>query len=103
MDGRHFGGWLDWRLNHATGGDGRLFNYPVHLSSPYEAAYFEYFQENVQRANFLESRQREVHAGVKVRAGPVQTAQVRQRGDDHIVGYYRFLMYVISTSSEFPT
>src|ERR671910_2093993 len=52
---------------------------------------------------FRERRQREVHAGVKVRAGPVQTAQVRQRGDDHIVGYYRFLMYVISTSSEFPT
>src|SRR5829696_3424070 len=25
-------GWI-WRLYHATGGDGRLFNYPVHLSS----------------------------------------------------------------------
>ena len=47
------------------------------------------------------NRQREVHASVKVCAGPVQTAQVRRRGDDHIVGYYRFPMYVTSTSRSF--
>ncbi len=33
MCGRLFGGWLwMWRLYHATK-DGRLFNYPGHLSS----------------------------------------------------------------------
>jgi hypothetical protein len=32
MCGRFFGGWMDGRLYHATK-DGRLFSYPVHLSS----------------------------------------------------------------------